>query len=432
MKRTAESNEVNSSKRLKVSVSDPFDPALKKKVFELCENGSDGSGHISGTVFMTWPVKQKVRFNVETVENGRKYRFDVELSGACSRHFNKLGVHSQDSLQIALKGVLIEKTKDSSSPNSLPMALKYHDGVIIKFVRRCRKPSENGLIVDTWLRKYAFSYFNSGRTRDVHDKCILEDVQAQHLPEDEWFYTPVDTPRDSFVSPKGDKVCPVVPRPQSHDALPHSNLPSAIPSSTSELSASNHQSAPESSKSKPSEPPPSNGSPPRDVIVLGAESDKPSDKRPSVIAPSAEAMSRRQYSDAAKSTDTQPVVSVLTRKQEKKLRKARLKEQRVQQAALAASTSATSSGHHLAENVIPNAGKEILSENNSSMALHGGVGSSALSNTNTMESTSATLSAPLSGLIITQNNADPALNMKAGCRNENVNSTFDFIIVTFP
>jgi hypothetical protein len=151
MKRAAENEEGNPLKRVKAQGCDPFDPMLEKNPSDLCESGTDGNGYISATVIMTWPVHSKVRFNVETAEKSKKYRYDVEFSGACASHFSKLAVSSQDVLQIALKGVFIEKTKKSSSPNSLPMALKYSTGVIIKWITRVRKPMEDGLVVNTWL-----------------------------------------------------------------------------------------------------------------------------------------------------------------------------------------------------------------------------------------------------------------------------------------
>src|SRR3984957_2480264 len=200
MKRAAELVEAGTTfKRSKASTSsagsnwsDPFDPTLEQKASDLCKRGApDGVGYISGTVFMIWSITQKARFNVETVENLRKYRFDIELSGACSRYFGQLQLHQQDVFQIALKGVFVERMKDSSSPDSLPMVLKYRHGVIIKFIQRKRKPSENGLVVDTWLRKHAL-LFRLQATRCSHNLCkMLGDSDVARLSEDEWFSTPI-------------------------------------------------------------------------------------------------------------------------------------------------------------------------------------------------------------------------------------------------
>jgi hypothetical protein len=151
MKRVAPDDLESDAKRTKVDDSDPFDPALEKKVFDILQNGSDGSGHLSGLAFMVWQSKQKVRFNMEVTEGGQRYRFDIEFSGACLLHLEKLNVHPQDMLQVALKGVLVEKKKQSASPYSIPLALKFQDGVIVKFIRCRKNPLNDGVIVNTWL-----------------------------------------------------------------------------------------------------------------------------------------------------------------------------------------------------------------------------------------------------------------------------------------
>jgi hypothetical protein len=151
MKRPTTDEASNETKRAKL---DPFDASLFRRITDLSDAGSDGSGYIAGTVFMIWPVSRKMQFNFETVEQKKRYRFDINFSGACSRYFDKLEVHPQDVLQIALRGVNIIKKQRSSAPNCFPVTLEYTQGVCVKFVKRARKPTENGLVVDTWLCKY--------------------------------------------------------------------------------------------------------------------------------------------------------------------------------------------------------------------------------------------------------------------------------------
>jgi hypothetical protein len=157
MKRAGSHEPDGSSKRPRTeyeNATDPFDPTLEKKVMDLYEHGTDGTGYFSAMAFMTWPVKQKARLNVETIVGKKIHRFDIELSGKCAPYFDKLRFYSRDVFQIALKGARIEKTKSSSSPYSLAMTIKYPEGVIIKFITRSMKPTENGQVVDTWKREY--------------------------------------------------------------------------------------------------------------------------------------------------------------------------------------------------------------------------------------------------------------------------------------
>jgi hypothetical protein len=166
-KRAATDDLKDSAKRAKSS-NNPFDPSLEKSALSLCKSGSDGSGYISGVVFMSWPRTRKARFNFGAIDNRKTYFFDVELTGACLRYINKLEINPKDVLQIALKGVTIEKTQGSSSPNSLPMVLKYNDGVIIKFIQS-RKTTEGEFVVDTWLRKrIIFNYSNERFITDMN------------------------------------------------------------------------------------------------------------------------------------------------------------------------------------------------------------------------------------------------------------------------
>jgi hypothetical protein len=151
MKRAASDDSESDAKRTKIDDTDLFDPALQKKAFDIWKKGSDGSGYLSGLAFMAWQSKQKVRFNMEVAEDGQRYRFDIEFSGACLLHLEKLSVYPQDILQVALKGVSIEMKKQSASPYSIPLALKFQDGVIVKFIRSRRNPLNDGVIVNTWL-----------------------------------------------------------------------------------------------------------------------------------------------------------------------------------------------------------------------------------------------------------------------------------------
>jgi hypothetical protein len=195
MKRTAVNDAGHSPKRHKSEplelecFPDPFDARLQKNARDVCANGTDGSGFISGIAFMVWPGGgsgvRRVLMQVE--EQGRIEQFELKLSGRCRKYFERLDFCSKDHFEISLKGAEMEKKQESSKPFHLPMALTYNQGVIIKFTKRIRKPTENGLVIDTWQRAF-HSHCNLGilhRIVGSLDRSLILSFQWRKLIEGE-------------------------------------------------------------------------------------------------------------------------------------------------------------------------------------------------------------------------------------------------------
>lgn len=168
MKRSASNDELDtdkSKKRVKQAVFD--DPTLQRRASDISNDSlnNSGVGYIACTILMSWRLTTKVRLNVETLEvdsenRNVKYGFDVELSGECLGFF-----HTQfavkDSILLSLKGShVVKKQGGTSTPQSLPFTLKFLDGVALKFIKRPKKPEEDGLVIDTWecKRKSFFTH----------------------------------------------------------------------------------------------------------------------------------------------------------------------------------------------------------------------------------------------------------------------------------
>jgi hypothetical protein len=152
MKRVATETSGNPSKRTK---ADEFDPSVRRHITDIATARSilTHTGFITGVIMMRWWSLPNKRLNFQTREGGNLYRFDIELSGACSRHFPKLVVFPGDELQISLRGVQVTPTKQSAGPDSYPVTLKYKEGFCIKFVACREDPARNGTVLDTWERK---------------------------------------------------------------------------------------------------------------------------------------------------------------------------------------------------------------------------------------------------------------------------------------
>jgi hypothetical protein len=153
MKRVAEhSASNNNSKRLKLDYeyADLFAEGLEKNALDILQHGTDGTGYISVKAHMLWPP-EKVRMNIETTTSV-KYRFDIHLSNKCVAFHKLLDIVPEDTFQISLRGVKVEKISESSAQGSLPMKLIYNEGVVIKWIKRSQPnmKDQNGTIVDVF------------------------------------------------------------------------------------------------------------------------------------------------------------------------------------------------------------------------------------------------------------------------------------------
>lgn len=132
------------------------DPTLLRHASELLENGTDGTGFLSGTVFMAWPMDKKAKIIFETRGNdsdGQKQRFDIEFLGECGERLRRSGTRfsATDHIVIALKGASVQATRHKPSKiNVLGMELKYTQGVVFRFLKCVADPKQTGTIVNTW------------------------------------------------------------------------------------------------------------------------------------------------------------------------------------------------------------------------------------------------------------------------------------------
>jgi hypothetical protein len=158
MKRAGVNDAGNLPKRVKSESpspdSDPFEPHLQKSARDVCANGTDGRGFISGKAFMVWPNRGSgvLRVLMQTNDHGRIEQFELKLAGRCRKYFDRLDFTAHDYFEISLKGAELEKKQESSKPHYIPMALMFNEGVVIKFTKRARKLAENGLVFDIWKR----------------------------------------------------------------------------------------------------------------------------------------------------------------------------------------------------------------------------------------------------------------------------------------
>jgi hypothetical protein len=274
MKRTAVNDAGHSPKRHKSNSRelspDPFESSLRKNARDVYTNGTDDSGFLSGHAFMVWSsagsAVRTVLMQVEDGDDGRIERFEIKLSGHCRKYFERLHFSPRDEFELSLKGAQLEKKQESSKPCYLPMALTFNKGVIIKFTKRPRKATENGLVIDTWKRMY---YSIGGLLHSIVIPAWLVDIyfsvaeadrkrQAAAKVNEEadhsfWFTPPVQPPSDRLLSSLSMQVDPPDPLAQRHE----SNN-SAIPDSSDHFpppaEQRAHQSVPSSVPTNPIQP----------------------------------------------------------------------------------------------------------------------------------------------------------------------------------
>lgn len=104
-------------------------------------------GYLAGKVLITWqPVRNVSRVILEIPEgNVRSHRFQVEFAGVCSEYFHELSFKSQDVIHLALKGVIVVDLPSPAPMCTLPVKLRYADGVAVRFGRHAPENS-----VNTW------------------------------------------------------------------------------------------------------------------------------------------------------------------------------------------------------------------------------------------------------------------------------------------
>ena len=111
-------------------------------VEDLLNHKDDGVGYIEGRVFMVWPPRQGVyRIQLEAFEQSAARRFQVEIP-----YQDGMVFRPHESVSLSLKGATILPYKASSAPHTLPIALRYPDGVALRYMSGKSK----GKVVNTW------------------------------------------------------------------------------------------------------------------------------------------------------------------------------------------------------------------------------------------------------------------------------------------
>ena len=117
----------------------------RRNLKELLHLKDDDSGYIEGTVFMIWPPRNRShRINLEVVEDSALHRFEVEVP-----HKDGIAFRPHERVTLALKGVRVDRRKESSSPHYFPVVLRFPDGVVLKYL----SGANAGKVVDTWEGK---------------------------------------------------------------------------------------------------------------------------------------------------------------------------------------------------------------------------------------------------------------------------------------
>ncbi|KAH7923468.1 hypothetical protein BV22DRAFT_1068672 [Leucogyrophana mollusca] len=149
MKRASEDvvEDVSKRPRAEHDEDDLFHESRRRNALELINPLTEDSGNIEGRVQMIWPSTGGLRRIVlASKTDATVSRFQVEISEKCLRLVNAPVFRVHDILCFALKGAKVEPRAVSSAPSSLPLALKFAQGVAVKYV----SGNNAGKIINTW------------------------------------------------------------------------------------------------------------------------------------------------------------------------------------------------------------------------------------------------------------------------------------------
>lgn len=134
------------TKKLHIAMEDYFEPSRQRSIKELKKILREDCGYVEGRVFMVWPPRKGMRrFYLEVVEVSTIYRFEVEVP-----YREGFSFRAHDRIQLGLKGMRVDQRGQSNVPYALPMALKYPDGVLVKYL----SGSNAGMMVNTWQGRH--------------------------------------------------------------------------------------------------------------------------------------------------------------------------------------------------------------------------------------------------------------------------------------
>jgi hypothetical protein len=202
MKRSSSAENHSSSKRQQTLGRSLFDnPELKRIPAEIHENGTDGTGYLSGRVLMLWPpMGKKLRaiFQTRPDEQHGPQQFEVEFRG---EFFKELNFKVHDQILLALKGA--KKVPDASK-----LKLQYEKGILVKLVTRPGDLQLANTITDTWECGWlSLAYIRCANSLfAAMSSPPSSTLSLGDFPSD-WFSTPdhktitAPTPT-SFVSPE--------------------------------------------------------------------------------------------------------------------------------------------------------------------------------------------------------------------------------------
>ncbi|KAJ6502167.1 hypothetical protein C8R45DRAFT_1209785 [Mycena sanguinolenta] len=128
-----------------------WDPIHEKTATDLLNWTPGESGYVRGQICMKWPViqcKYRVKMEMSSLVDGKK-QFEVAFYGVCGEELRRKGVEftKGQELMLSLKGAVTQKA--FAQDISLPVSLKYTDGVALAILA---KGQDLDLMIDTWLQ----------------------------------------------------------------------------------------------------------------------------------------------------------------------------------------------------------------------------------------------------------------------------------------
>ncbi|KAJ7256501.1 hypothetical protein B0H12DRAFT_511554 [Mycena haematopus] len=147
-------------------------PAHEKTATDLLQWTPGHSGYVCGKICMKWPVikgKYRVKMEIFSVADGLK-QFEAAFSGICGEEFRRKGLEFKmgQELKLSLKGAVTEKA--SPQGISLPVSLKYTEGVALVIVSKGPEPE---ITIDTW-----------------YQPVVVNEPSEPASTVDSWFSTP--------------------------------------------------------------------------------------------------------------------------------------------------------------------------------------------------------------------------------------------------
>ncbi|KAI0748478.1 hypothetical protein C8Q80DRAFT_1104088 [Daedaleopsis nitida] len=117
----------SSGPEFQAAVAAAFKPEQEKKAADICKKGTDGSGHIEGTVWERGRAEDGCWMFVLTFQGGK--RAQILLSGSISRYFDSLPIAAGARVRLCLRSLSLEET--SIQRFFLNKRFAWRDGVVI-------------------------------------------------------------------------------------------------------------------------------------------------------------------------------------------------------------------------------------------------------------------------------------------------------------